>query len=363
MHLKCGHSFKVTALDGHVRLGDVYQLSSAGTIECGRVKEIPAMDLLRCPDCSASIKGVQRYRRIEQLAALETTMDRMNTMLGRRVRDFVFECLMTEEVLPLHFEAFCRDIKSGPLAGHKNEILVRHRGYSMQELQDMILRYRNEVAGVYEENMGRLVRQIDNAEVLERTTSSFKLHLDFVYFRCRVAIVEDGARIIQHLESLEGEDQHVTIMSSMLRREVQHNALGEIKGLQDRGLECHANGMKRLEVEMLLTQLKFHLILRSLGMDSGLDVEQTSWRIMDAGCRFPETAGQLIKTYHSLQPFLGGLGLDIRLSPLGADELRRLWQKLGKQEPGDLARCSKHHRYSAITFVRCPECGPEIGPR
>ena len=145
LFLPCGHSFHVESLDAHFGLGKVFEINDTGVIERPRLRILPnETKVLRCPQCNAPCNDVRRYALLDQLRGVGENIDRLFKKLGRKMYGYMEQVLEVEEQLQLDFPDFQKNLKSGPLAGKKNENLIRIRGSRLNGVQQQITRYRGE---------------------------------------------------------------------------------------------------------------------------------------------------------------------------------------------------------------------------
>lgn len=146
MSLPCGHCFDVEKLDKHVGLADFYEISDTGLIVRPRIC-VTDLRAPTCPTCSGSFSGVRRYSLFDQLRSLPDIVDRMYAKFGRKMDMFEDQLTKAELGLTLGFGDFTKQFKPSPLAGKKNQNLVRVRGNTMMEVQKRITDFRGEHFG------------------------------------------------------------------------------------------------------------------------------------------------------------------------------------------------------------------------
>lgn len=146
MSLPCGHCLDVEKLDKHVGLADFYEISDTGLIVRTRIR-VSDIRAPTCPTCSASLSGVRRYSLFHQLRSLPDIVDRMYAKFGRKMDMFEDQLTKAELGLTLGFGDFTKQFKPSPLAGKKNQNLVRVRGNTMMEVQKRITDFRGEHFG------------------------------------------------------------------------------------------------------------------------------------------------------------------------------------------------------------------------
>ena len=143
MSLPCGHCFNVEELDQHVGLADFYEISDTGVIVCPRIR-VTDIKAPTCPACSESLSSVRRYSLLHQLRSLSDIIDRMYAKFGRKMEMFEDQLTKAESGLCSTFGDFAKQFKPSPLAGKKNQNLVRVRGNTMMEVQTNITDFKGE---------------------------------------------------------------------------------------------------------------------------------------------------------------------------------------------------------------------------
>lgn len=357
--LKCGHSFEVEALDEAFRLGDIYKLDLNGKIVSGGITQVPTSETLECPECSRPIEGVRRYELRNQLSTISVTIDRLYAKMGREIAYFVRELQRNEEYLSITFERLCKKLKTGPLAGKQNQKLVWGRGDGMLEVQRHLTKFRDEVTIAFENSVQKLAQLLNNKGFLETAISPYKIRFDLCYFRCRVAMLEDGQKLYQHLMKLNSPEEHTALLMEALRIKISEQSAGEIKAIGLKIADAKALNLKRLEVEFLVVQVCLHMVLAGIGIESELNVYANFRRMRELCSRFPKTAGQLRVVYNAVTDLVEGRRTFTRMYHMYTKDSKELWAALSHHEVGNLQYCQYHHPYSADSFVHCPECGPE----
>ena len=143
LFLSCGHNFDIKTLDTHVGLGRIFEVSGTGNIERPRFGILQdATTVLRCPECSATCNDVRRYALINHLPNLAENVDRLIKKLGRKMYGYMEQMLEVKDNLEVEFPDFQKSLKAGPLAGKKNENLVRVRASKLNGVQQQIVNYR-----------------------------------------------------------------------------------------------------------------------------------------------------------------------------------------------------------------------------
>lgn len=143
LFLSCGHRFSVKALDDYVSIGKIFEISDTGVILRPRFDIVPdKAKALLCPVCSVPFNDVRRYASISQVRDLEENIDRLFKKLGRKMYGYMEQILEIKVQLQSEFPSFQNSLKPGPLAGKRNENLIRVRGSKLNGVQQQITRYR-----------------------------------------------------------------------------------------------------------------------------------------------------------------------------------------------------------------------------
>ena len=124
--------------------------------------------------------------------------------------------------------------------------------------------------------------------------------------------------------------------------------------------ECEVRNLKRLEVELRLIQVSFHVILKTLGNTSNLDVKTSLEKVGTTCEQYPNTAGIFRPLYNSMMLSSEGISPAGELYSKNGREFWRLW---GKHEVGFVKYCVFGHPFSSKTFSDCPECGKKVPKR
>ena len=141
--LSCGHSFDVKRLDHHVGLEKVFKTTDTGTIRRPRSgitlgdKMLPS-----CPECNMQCHDVRRYALLTHVQAIQANIDRLFKKLGRKMCQFMGHINDAKEELQSDFTEFQKRLKAGPLAGKRNEHLVRIRGSALNDIQLQLTGFR-----------------------------------------------------------------------------------------------------------------------------------------------------------------------------------------------------------------------------
>lgn len=143
MSLPCGHCFDVEELDEHVGVADFYDINDTGIIGRPRIR-VTDFAAPTCPACRESLSGVRRYSIFHQIQSLPDNIDRMFAKFGRKMEMFEDELTKAESGLSSSSGEFTKQFRPSPLAGKKNQNLVRVRGNMMMEVQKKITDFRGE---------------------------------------------------------------------------------------------------------------------------------------------------------------------------------------------------------------------------
>lgn len=158
------------------------------------------------------------------------------------------------------------------------------------------------------------------------------------------------------LDTLE-QSSHTTAMLLSLQEMTVTQSIQNIAKIQSSIAECETRNLKRLEVEMRLIQIAFHLILKSIGKTSRLNFKESLKKVQTTCTIYPETAGIFYSQYESLKSSCEGISAG--KGPCAMDG-RKFWQQWGAFEAGDTRYCVFGHPYSAKSFSACPECGRKV---
>jgi len=201
---------------------------------------------------------------------------------------------------------------------------------------------------------------LNNPQTLPTYNLSFKIRFDSLYYRCRLITLEEAVQMITMTEATKATSQHMLALNEGLRILTRSEAHKHITASQAVIEQCQVKGTKRLEVELRLIQVSFHMILRSLGSSSDVDIMASMEKTLSLCTTYPKTAGTFMSAYKSAK-----LALDDDLGwPTPVDlytkDARAFWQKWKAYELGNLKHCIFGHPYSSTTFSGCPECGKKV---
>ena len=374
--LPCGHHFDVAFLDRALGLNKIYAIDSAGQIR--GVSHITLREAFgispKCPACGSSCRDVRRYALFNQLNDLTTNIDRAHSKFARRIHSFLGKISQARGMLNSSFDRFAQALRPGPLAARQNETIVLERGIAFTEIETAICMFRGistpdpvryaltlstaDMAQPFEVAVGSLVGFLGNPKVVEEYTFASALRLESLYYRCRLASLEESTKMLIPLQRLEKESQHSEILVEGLRRVNLPKIASEMDGIKGSILESQAKKLPRLEVELRLMRLASQVAMDHAGAKNmliGANIELKE--IMERCTKYPQTAGLLMPSCHKIRPFV--LRTEANGHPLYSKITQDTWWSWPKHGTGKLMQCDNGHPYSGITFDRCPECGPE----
>lgn len=188
--------------------------------------------------------------------------------------------------------------------------------------------------------------------------SPFGLRLESLHHRCRLQILEDAIFAIDEVKKLE-QSRHTNILLMGLHALVITEAQEVIPRLDTIITESASKGLKRLEVELRLIQIQFHIILTTLDISTNVDVQASVGIALDLCYEYPDTAGIFLPSCTALKR-----GLDKGMRAWTIDIYSKsasvFWKKWAAHEVGCLRHCVNGHPYSGYTFAECPECGRRV---
>lgn len=363
MFLPCGHHFELEYLDKQLGITNVYHLDKSGSIQkvsCITLSQVKNMVLV-CPTCGESCKNVRRYALHHQLLALKGNIDLMHTKLSRKMNMFMKQLYDAKTRLDESFNDFCERLKPGPLAGRNNADLVRYRGNTLAEIQSSIINFKNHVVQLFEDDIAKLAGFLDissvSADGFPDINLCYRLRFEALFFRCRLIILEESLRMRRTLRSMDDDSEHTTVLIRGLQSLTRDEANTNIKALNSVITECETKNLKRLEAEIRLVQMCFHILLKHLGAASHLKVEDSLRRTLSLCRTYPDSAGIFLMTYNAFNLVLSG---EQRHGSLYTRGSRRIWWSWPAHEVGNLKECVYRHQYSTSTWTGCPECGREV---
>lgn len=365
MFLPCGHHFELEYLDRHFGVASIYGLDNTGNIQkvaCDTLGQVKNMSSA-CPTCGTSCQDVRRYALHHQLLSLKENIDLMHRKLSRKMHIFMERLYDAKTRLDESFNDFCERLKPGPLAGRNNSDLVRHRGNTLAEIQTNIVDFADRVVQNFEDDIAKLAVFLGISAVsvdeLPDLNLCYRLHFEALLLRSRLIILEESLRMRGALKNLNDDSEHTMVLIRGLQSLTSHEADVKIKALSSIITECETKNLKRLEAEIRLVQMGFHMVLKELGGTSSLKVEDSLRRTLSLCQTYPDTAGVLIGTYNAFKLVLSGKRTYGTLYTQGS---RRIWWSWPVHKLGNLKECIHGHQYSASTWPDCPECGREVAP-
>ncbi|MCJ1250969.1 hypothetical protein MMC30_008199 [Trapelia coarctata] len=353
-------SFTVKELDAALNIKDYYPVDENGTTKARGVSKIPSPESLQCPDCSRAVCNVERYALATQLQDMIPTIDRYYAKMGRKLAAAVGELFNTGASLRRSSEGFCQQLQTGVIFGMKNQRLVVERGNMMLELQQHVTRFHDEIVIPFEDNLKRLVTFVNNPDIFGEVVPTFQFRYRLVYYLCRLVTLEDGLRVFQHLGTLGELDRHTSTLMEGLKAKIMDHALAELKSLDSTIADAKVAKLPRLEVELRIVQLGLYLILRSMAVDSGVDLKTSSEAVQLLMERYPDTAGKMIGPFREVEARMRNGALRASFLDVYGGGSKEMVRALGKHQVGALKHCDNHHLHSSATFPSCPECGREV---
>ena len=363
MFLPCGHHFELEYLDRYLDLSNEYLLDTAGkiqTVASDTLRPVKSINLA-CPTCGESCKNIRRYALRHQLMALEGNIDRMHTKFSRKMNMFMGQLYGGKTSLDESFDAFCKRLRPGPLAGRSNADLVRHRGNALAETQSQITYFKDHVAHLFEDNIAKLTVFLGippmSAYEVPNINLCYQLRLEVLFVRSRLIILEESHRMLDALRSMNDDSEHTSVLIRGLQSLTQDEANKHIYCLDSIIKESESKNLKRLEAEIRLIQMYFHVLLRDLGAASSLGVEASLHRTLNLCKAYPDTAGALLSMYTAVESMVSGAR---RCGILYTQGATRVWWSWPAHKVGSLKVCAHGHQYSSSTWPGCPECGREV---
>lgn len=365
MFLPCGHHFELEYLDRHIGLANVYRLDTAGNIQkvaCNTLGQAKNM-ISACPKCGQSCKNVRRYALHHQLVSLQGNIDRMHAKLSRKMNMFMGQLYDAKKVLDESFNDFLERLRPGPLAGRSNTDLVRRRGNTLAEIESSIVDLKDQVVQLFEDDIAKLKAFLGISPVsvdeLPDINLCYRLRFEMLFSRSRLIILEESLRMLGALQSMNDDSEHTTVLIRGLQSLTRDEAYMHIKALDRIITECEIKYLKRLEAEIRLIQMCFHILLKDLGTPSHLNIEASQLRTLSLCQTYPDTAGVLLRTYIAFKLVLSGERKNGNMYTRGST---RIWWSWPAHQVGNLKECAHGHQYSASTWPHCPECGREVSP-
>lgn len=363
MFLPCGHYFELEYLDRQFGLTNVYLLDTNGNIQkvaCDTLEKVKNMTSA-CPTCGESCKNVRRYKLHYQLLALLGNIDRMHAKFSRKMNMFMEQLYEAKTSLDKSFNDFHERLRPGPLAGRNNADLVRHRGNTLVEVQSSITDFKDEIVQLFEDDIAKLAVFLGISPVsvdeLPDVNLCYRLRFEALFFRGRLIILEESLRMLGALRAMNDDSEHTTVLIRGLQSLTRDEASMNIKALNSIITECEMRNLKRLEAEVRLIQMCFHILLKDLGATSTLSVEVSLRQTLSLCRSYPDTAGVLVMTYNAIKLVLND---ERRHGNLYSQGSTRIWWSWPAHRVGSLKECVHGHQYSTLTWPGCPECGRKV---
>lgn len=159
------------------------------------------------------------------------------------------------------------------------------------------------------------------------------------------------------LKPLNDPSQQIQALAQGLRTLTSQESVRNVVVAEEAIGKCEGRKTFCLEVELRLIQLSFHIVARTSGVNSKMDTEKCSERVLKVCRQYPDTAGKFLKSYRNLGRCLKNYQA---LVPLYTVETAEIWRRWGRHVVGHLRKCKYGHPYSTATFDGCPDCGREI---
>ena len=217
-----------------------------------------------------------------------------------------------------------------------------------------------EVVQVFENNMDRLAEFLNNPAEIAKSALNLPYNLRFngLVYRARLIVLEEGARMLAALRSISDDSQHTALLLNGLQDITISESRHHVAKMHSVIAWCETKGLKRLEAELRILQICFHLILKEVGVISDLKAELSLRKVFRLCQTYPDTAGLLVRTHNLVKKALNG-GQTSTTSLYAKDMRTTLWT-WPRHRLGDLKQCTNGHPYSGTTWVNCPECGKEV---
>ncbi|KAI9870792.1 MAG: hypothetical protein M1830_003805 [Pleopsidium flavum] len=277
--------------------------------------------------------------------------------MGRKLNIFDDQLCCRERELKAEFAGFCNRIRPSPMAAKANQRMVWERGNSLMDVQMKVADFRDDVIIPFQKNIIEVEKFIGQPDIFTSPNFSFDLRFDLLFFRCRLATLQEAMRISDFLKPLNDPSQQIQALAQGLRTITSEQSVRNVIATEEAISKCEERNMKCLEVELRLIQLSFHIIARFSGVEPELDTEVSCAKVVRLCRRYPDTAGRFLKSYRNLKRSLDGLQSLVQIYTV---ETMDVWRRWAKHAVGHLTRCGYGHPYSTATFNGCPECGREV---
>ena len=187
---------------------------------------------------------------------------------------------------------------------------------------------------------------------------SYRHRFDALYSRAKLVVFEEKIRMLEALRAIEKPYQHTITLIEVEQYFLNIEAEHYLTTLQSVIVQCEENHLKRLECEVRLIQVYFHVLARHAGVvGHHLEAESSLRRIATLCWTYPDTAGQYLDAFRNVRDFVYGRQPHGKLY---AASTRDLWWSWPKHKIGHLEHCAHGHLYSSKTWVGCSECGHEV---
>ena len=186
--------------------------------------------------------------------------------------------------------------------------------------------------------------------------SAYKPRFDALMYRGRLIVMEESSRMLAVMRNLTDPSQHTLVMVEGHQRLLIRQAEQQLTEMSKLIKECEVKNLKRLEAETRLIQLACYAILSERGVRGDLPVSTSLEKVLHLCQTYPDTAGRLLTTYHSVKAVVEK---SKNASNLYTKATQNVWWTWPKHQTGHLKHCRYGHPYSSATTKDCPECGRE----
>ena len=190
-----------------------------------------------------------------------------------------------------------------------------------------------------------------------KTACPYSLRFKALESRARLTILEERSRMVDALKAFRKPYHHTTMLVEGMQYMTIAEAKQQLAQSQSVIALCETHYFKRLECEVRLVQLYFHVVLRNAGIGSDLAVDSSFRRIASLCRTFPDTAGQFWDAYSRLWEVFKETRPHGNLYKASQ---RSIWWSWPCHKTGYLEHCAHGHPYSSKTWAGCPECGLEV---
>ena len=214
----------------------------------------------------------------------------------------------------------------------------------------------DEVVKPFQDNAIQVENFIGRPDIFTSPTFSFDLRFDLLFFRCRLAILQEALRMSDFLKPLNDPSQQIQALAQGLRTMTSQESVRNVVAAEEAIGKCEGRKLCCLEVELCLVQLSLHIVARSSGVNSKMNIDKSCERVMKLCRQYPDTAGKFLKSYRNLERSLKTFQPLVSLYTVDTAET---WRRWGRHVVGHLSKCRNGHPYSTATFDGCPDCGRE----